>query len=179
MTDPTSQQYVALPGSERELVPGARVVGPVDANEVIQLTIKVRPRSSADDLAKEADALGSLPPNQRTYLTSEEYESKYGADPADVQRIVEFAEQHHLQVLVSDLSQRTIAVSGTAQQIADTFRVKLMQYESPQGAYRGRLGPVYVPSDLQPLIEGIFGLDNRQQAHRQVSSTSGDAEKTP
>jgi hypothetical protein len=51
MTDPTSEQYVALPGSERELVPGARVVGPVDANEVIQLTIKVRPRPAAGDLS--------------------------------------------------------------------------------------------------------------------------------
>jgi kumamolisin len=176
MTDPTSQQYVALPGSERELVPGAHVVGPVDANEVIQLTIKVRPRSSAGDLAAEADVLGALPPSQRTYLTSEEYESKFGADPADVQRIVEFAEQHHLQVLGTDLSQHTITVSGTAQQIADAFRVKLMQYESPEGSYRGRLGAVYVPSELQPLIEGIFGLDNRQQARRQGSSTSGGAQ---
>jgi kumamolisin len=176
MTDPTTQQYVTLPGSERELVPGAHVVGPVDANEVIQLTIKVRPRSSAGDLADEADALGMLPPSQRTYLTSEEFESKYGADPADVQQIVDFLKQHHLQVLNTDLSQRTMTVSGTAQQIADTFRVKLMQYESPQGAYRGRLGPVYVPSGLQPLIEGIFGLDNRQQARRQESSASGDAQ---
>ena len=47
MTDPTSQQYVALPGSERQLVPGAHAVGPVDPNEVIQLTIRVRSRGSA------------------------------------------------------------------------------------------------------------------------------------
>jgi kumamolisin len=117
-----------------------------------------------------------LPPSQRTYLTSEEFESTYGADPADVQQIVQFAQQHHLQVLGTDLSQRTISVSGTAEQIADTFRVKLMQYDSPRGAYRGRLGAVYVPSGLQPLIEGIFGLDNRQQAHRQESQATGDAD---
>jgi hypothetical protein len=30
---------------------------------------------------------------------------------------------------------------------------------------------VHVPSELQPLIEGVFGLDNRQQARRQVSPT--------
>lgn len=168
MTDPTSQQYVALPGSERQLVPGAHAVGPVDPNEVIQLTIRVRSRGSASDLAAQADALGALPLSERKYLSSEEYESQFGADPSDIEQIVDFARQHQLNVLQVDAAQRSVTISGTAQQIAQTFRVKLMQYDSPQGSYRGRLGPVHVPSGLLPLIEGIFGLDNRQQARPQI-----------
>ncbi|MGO8946152.1 MAG: protease pro-enzyme activation domain-containing protein [Ktedonobacterales bacterium] len=168
MTDPTSRQYVALPGSERKLVPGAHVVGPIDPSEVIQLTIKLRSRGSAEDLTAQVNALGALPPSERTYLTPEEFESTYGADPADIDKIVEFARQQQLQVVQVSPDQRTVTLSGTAQQISQAFRVKLMKYDSPQGPYRGRLGPVHVPADLQPLIEGIFGLDNRLQARPQI-----------
>ena len=87
---------------------------------------------------------------------------------ADIEKIVDFARQHQLNVLQVNQAQRTITLSGTAQQITQAFRVKLMRYDSPQGSYRGRLGPVHVPADLQPLIEGIFGLDNRQQARPHI-----------
>ncbi len=167
MTDPTSRQYVALPGSERKLVPGAHVVGPIDPNEVIQVTIKLRSRSS-EDLDAAVNALGAQSPSERTYLTPQELEAKYGADPADTDKIVEFARQQHLQVVQVIPEQRTVILSGTAEQISQAFRVKLMSYDSPQGQYRGRLGPVHVPADLQPIIEGIFGLDNRMQARPQI-----------
>src|SRR5215469_1497729 len=102
MTDPTPQQYMALPGSERQLVPGAHAVGQVDPNEVIQLTIRVRSRSSASDLAAQADALGALPLSERNYLSPEEYESQFGADPSDIEQIVDFARQHQLNVVQVD-----------------------------------------------------------------------------
>ena len=66
------------------------------------------------------------------------------------------------------LAQRTIVLSGTAQTVSAAFKVQLVQYSSPQGNYRGRVGPVQVPADLQPFIEGIFGLDNRQQARPHI-----------
>lgn len=176
MTDPASRQYVALPGSERKLVPGAHVVGPIDPGELIQVTIKIRSRAAAEDLSAAVDALGSQSPAERTYLTPEEFESKYGADPADIEKVVEFARQNQLQVIQVSPDQRTVTVSGTADQITRAFRVKLMNYDSPQGAYRGRLGAVHVPADLQPLIEGIFGLDNRLQARPQIVRTQPQSE---
>jgi kumamolisin len=108
--------------------------------------------------------MGALSPGERTYLTPEEFEAKYGADPADIDKVVAFAGQHQLQVTQINQAQRTITLSGTVEAVTRAFRVELMQYDSPEGSYRGRLGPVHVPADLQPVIEGIFGLDNRQQA---------------
>ena len=46
----------------------------------------------------------------------------------------------------------------------DAFGVQLKEYQHPNGNYRGRTGPVQIPVELQDVIEGVFGLDNRPQA---------------
>jgi kumamolisin len=160
--------YVALPGSDRTLVPDSRAVGPVNPAEVIAVTIRLRSRAAAGDLDAALTALGTTPPAERTYLTPEQFAERYGADPAAMDKVAQFARDHQLTVVRSDIGQRTIVLSGTAQALAEAFKVQLVQYASPQGQYRGRVGPVQVPADVQPLIDGIFGLDNRQQARPHI-----------
>jgi len=46
----------------------------------------------------------------------------------------------------------------------EAFGVELKEYEHPNGRYRGRTGPVHLPAELQNVVEGVFGLDNRPQA---------------
>ncbi len=57
------------------------------------------------------------------------------------------------------------------------FRTELSRYESPQGAYRGRTGPVTVPSELGDVVEAVLGLDDRPQAapHFRPHSIGADA----
>lgn len=160
--------YTALPGSVRAPVPGARAVGPVDPSETVSVTIRLRPRPGADDPQAAVEALGQTPPSERTYLTPEEFAARYGADPADVQHVVEFARAHGLAVENTDLGQRTVTLSGPASAMSAAFHVELQQYESPQGSYRGRVGPVHIPENLHGIIEGVFGLDNRRQARPHV-----------
>jgi kumamolisin len=160
--------YVALPGSDRTLVPDSQAVGPVNPAEVIAVTIRLRSRAAAGDLDAALTALGTTPPADRTYLTPEQFAERYGADPAAMDKVAQFARDHQLTVVRSDIGQRTIVLSGTAQALSEAFKVQLVQYSSPQGQYRGRVGPVQVPADLQPFIEGIFGLDNRQQARPHI-----------
>jgi kumamolisin len=168
MTDPQSQHYVALPGSERQLIPGSQVVGPVDPSETFEVTIRLRSRASDADLAAQAAALGATPPAERSYLTPEQLAERYGADPAAMERVAQFARDHQLTVVRSDQAQRTIVLSGTAQALSAAFQVQLVRYSSPQGEYRGRIGPVHIPADLQDVVEGVFGLDNRQQARPHI-----------
>ncbi len=160
--------YVALPGSDRTLVPGSQVIGPVNPAEVVEVTIRLKSRASAGDLDAALNALGSTPPADRTYLTPEQFAQQYGADSAAIDKVTQFAQANQLTVVRSDPAQRTVVLSGTAQTVSAAFRVQLVQYSSPQGNYRGRVGPVQVPADLQPFIEGIFGLDNRQQARPHI-----------
>ncbi len=52
-------------------------------------------------------------------------------------------------------------VAGSVRQVNAAFGVDLGRYESPEVAYRGREGLIYVPSRLRTVITGVFGLDTR------------------
>jgi kumamolisin len=156
--------YVPVPGSDRQPVPGAQVVGPVDPDEQIEVTLLLRMRASAGDLAAQAAAMGAEPPDERTLLTPEEYAARYGADPADVEQVVAFAQALGLRVVSTDLAARTVIVAGPAHAMEAAFHIELHQYSSPRGPYRGRVGPVQIPAELSAIVEGVFGLDNREQA---------------
>src|SRR5215469_15931900 len=148
MTDPTPgsfPEYTALPGTERKLVPGSEVVGPVDPSELVSVSIRLRSRAPSSDLEARVNALGVQPIGARTYLTQEQFAEAYGADLADIESVSAFAREHHLQVTRTDQAQRVVEVSGTAEAISSAFDVKLIHYSSPSGHYRGRLGPVHVP----------------------------------
>jgi hypothetical protein len=52
--------------------------------------------------------------------------------------------------------------------MSKAFAVDLGVYESPDETYRGREGAVQVPESIAPIVEGVFGLDNRQMARPQL-----------
>jgi hypothetical protein len=51
------------------------------------------------------------------------------------------------------------------------FGVELGSYKTPEETYRGREGVINLPSDLVPIVEGVFGLDNRRMAKPLLSRT--------
>src|SRR6266566_5138071 len=157
---PLPENYVAVPGSDRAILPGARVKGPTDPNERIVVTVRVRNNPSSS--LPSADAIGARLPNERQYLSREAFDAAYGASPDDLAKIVAFANEHNLNIEDVSASRRSVVLSGTAQALSVAFRVKLIEYENPD--YRGRIGPLHVPGELLPIVEGVFGLDNRPQA---------------
>jgi kumamolisin len=163
---------VPVPGSTRAPVPGARAVRPTAPKERVEVTVRLRPRSSGRKLPT-AEEIGALPPKERTYLSRQELESVRSADPKDIAKVKAFARQHRLKVVESDPARRSVLLSGSAADISAAFGVKLMHYESPQGPYRGRIGQVHVPADLAPIVEAVFGLDNRRQARPHFVNRSG------
>jgi kumamolisin len=44
------------------------------------------------------------------------------------------------------------------------FATELQRYEHPGGTYRGRTGPLHIPNELDQIVVGVFGLDDRPQA---------------
>ncbi len=164
-----SEEYVALPGSQREPMPGATRKRPCDPEESVQVTVVIRQRrlSQHEKPLEELIAGGER-------LTRSEYEAHYGADPKDVAEVEAFAQAHHLKVAGVDLAARTVLLSGTAAAFREAFQVDLAHYEGPQGTYRGRTGRVHIPAHLQSVIVAVHGLDNRPQAraHFRVRSTA-------
>lgn len=153
-----------LAQSDRAPMVGAKLVGPADPNEKIEVTVYLR-RGSKADLAPAVAQLGNLAPRERKYLSREEFANTHGAIPDDLGKIRQFASDHGLQVKEENRARRSVVLIGTVAAFSRAFEVDLGRYEHPQkGSYRGRAGALTIPSELSTVIEGVFGLDNRPQA---------------
>ena len=162
-------KYVKVPGSERQPMAGATQSGTLDANEVMQITVILRSRASggAESLA------GVVARGQR--LSREEYASRYGADPADVQALAAFASHFGLAVANVNLAARSVALTGKSSDFANAFQVKLEPYQYQSGSYRGRTGSVNIPQELSGIVVSVHGLDNRPQAQTHFRLASPNA----
>jgi kumamolisin len=158
MTEPPAG-YARIEGTNRSPVPGATRVGPAEPTEQMSVSIRLRRRPDAPPLPDPSQA---APPGGG--MSREEFAATYGADPADIARVEAFGSEHGLTVEETSIPRRTVVLAGTVEQMSDTFAVDLGRYQVGETSYRGREGHVHVPEELAPLVEGVFGLDNRQQA---------------
>jgi subtilase family serine protease len=157
--------YQHLEDSERHAAAGASLVGPADPAEALTVTIALRRKPAAPELPDE-QYWADTPPAERTYLSRDTFADTYGAAPDDVEAVTGFARANGLEVEQTDLAQRIVRVSGTTARVSQAFGVELAHYETAAGRYRGREGFISVPAELTQVIEGVFGLDNRQVARR-------------
>jgi kumamolisin len=163
----SASDRVQVPGSERQLEPGHSRVGDVDSQAEIDVTVYVRPRAALDWVDKEA----ALPLAQRRVRSREEWAQKYGARPADIEAVRAFAEQHGLTVTSVDPARLAVHLHGTLEAVKSAFQPQLEGLFSPgEGApsYRGRTGPLTVPTELGGVVAAVLGIDDRPQAAKQL-----------
>jgi kumamolisin len=158
----TPKNQFPLAGSERAPLEGAREIGPANPNEAVDVTIRLRSRAGKKPIVNAAEF--TKPIEKRTISSRKDFEQRYGADPDSIARVESFARQHKLTVKEKSPARRTVILSGTVAAVNEAFGVELKEYEHPNGRYRGRTGPVHLPAELQNVVEGVFGLDNRPQA---------------
>jgi kumamolisin len=159
----TRQDRVELKGSARAALPGGKDAGPADPNQQIEVSVLLRRGSKSADFAA-VEQMGSRLPRERKYLTREEFAKQHGASAADIEKVRAFAAQYGLKVASEDRASRTVKLTGTVQAFNDAFGVSLRRYEHPSGSLRCRTGALTIPADLDGIIEGVLGLDNRPQA---------------
>ena len=150
---------VSLRGSEYAALPGAHSVGPIDPHQLIEVSMILKHRQALPKLTgKEAR------------ISHTEFAKTYGADPAHLDKVRQFAHDHHLQVLErgDELLRRTVILAGTAAAMEKAFGVELTAYEHPEGSYRGHTGAIQLPEDLAGMVTGVFGLDTRPAAHPHI-----------
>lgn len=168
-----TRKRVVLKGSKREELPGGRDAGAADPKERIVVSVVLRRGSSKGDLTKAKSAATKAAPRARKYLSREQFERKHGASVADIKKIRGFARQYRLKVASEDRAARTVKLSGTVKAFNEAFETNLRRYEHSSGTYRCRTGALTIPAGLKPMIEGVFGLDNRPQArtHFRIRTT--------
>src|SRR5438552_6118984 len=142
-------------GSERPPLEGARRVGDTDPGRRIEVTVTLR-RKSGEEPAASMDAAA---------LDRAEFAERYGADPADLQRLEDFATEHRLDVVEASLARRSVVLAGTIADMSAAFGTELALFEHPElGTFRGRAGALTVPEDVAPAVESVLGLDDRPAA---------------
>ncbi|MGA2741311.1 MAG: S53 family peptidase [Bryobacteraceae bacterium] len=150
---------VLLKGSERRPVANAVAVSSPDPNQIVDVTILVRRRAPLPALS------GGL-------VKREDFAGLYGGLPGDARLVEDFAGQNDLTVREVDFARRSVVLSGTLANVAEAFGIDfddLMLYQSPDGdRFRGRTGALYVPEQLDGIILGVFGIDNRSQARARI-----------
>jgi kumamolisin len=159
-----------LEGSERTAPAGATDAGPADPAARTSVTIVVRPRTPLP-----VDAA----PDTRAPLAREQFAALYGAAPEDVRAVERFALDCGLLVLEANLARRSVVVEGTSADVAAAFEADLRRFESPAGSFRGRVGELTIPTELAPVVLGVFGLDERPQARAHIRPAATSAVSYP
>ncbi len=151
-----------LQGSSRDALPGARVLGPCQSTDTMEVSVLVR-RRAAQALKSRAAALASGD-RKSPCMTREEFARTHGADAADFAAVRAFAVSNGLAVLEEHAARRTVMLSGTVAQFSAAFSVQLHDMSHAGGRYRGRTGVIHLPTNLSGIVEAVLGLDNRPQA---------------
>ena len=165
-----TERCVIVPGSDRMLPADAKRLGAGDARETLAVTVQLRSRL-AEGRSNAAEALMKQAPVRRRHLTHEEFDALYGASTSDIALMQRFAAGHGLGVVDVNSAARTVKLAGTRRQMEDAFRIELFDVRAGGKTFRGRSGSVSIPFTLAPVVQGVFGLDDRPQAqpHFQVS----------
>ena len=102
-------------------------------------------------------------PGERRYVTREEQAQSNGADPADIAKVTDFANNHGLVVV--ELARSGAASSFPVPPLVLARRLaQNCSSTRPEGTFRGRTGELTIPAALEGIVEGVFGLDDRPQA---------------
>jgi subtilase family serine protease len=146
---------VALAGSGSVLHAGAQRVTDVAADELIEVSVYLRPRTSP------GFALDALPFEARRAALV----ARRTADHADDIRLLqEFAAAHGLSVSAVEPAQRLVKLSGSASQMQVAFGTNLGIYRDGTECFRGHDGLIRIPQNLEPVVQAILGLDTRRAA---------------
>ena len=161
---PRPKKYQAVPGSHRTAPAGSKIVGELDPNDRLTITLHVRRPGASENLHAQTLKQSKLLPAKRKYLTRGQFAAMHGAEPADVAKITAFAHEHGLTVVESSRAKRSVKLSGTVQALTAAFRVELHKFRKANLRYRGRVGAISVPEELGGIVSGVHGFDNQPVA---------------
>jgi kumamolisin len=125
-----SKNHIPVPGSERRVLAGARVVGTPHPKERLEVTLYVRPRPGITAMWSllAAERLGAIMPHERRHMTREEFTATYGANSRDLARVEDFAQRYGLTVTEVSPAKCSLVLSGTVAAFCAAFDVSLATY---------------------------------------------------
>ena len=168
----TPMTYTKLAKSSRPPIPGSRDLGAVDPSEVIEVTVRLRPRTPLAELSKHVHSLAAQAPADRRHLSREEFAREHGASPEDIAKVKAFAHDHDLTVKDASEGRRSVHLIGSAEAMSKAFQTTVNHYQHDSVDYRSHTDHLHVPSDIGDVVEAVFGFDTRPyvRPHYQILS---------
>jgi kumamolisin len=165
-----SADRTSIPGSTRQFSAEHPRVGDVDEQQSATVTVYLRDRGSLGGVVEQ----GRRPVSEQRRMTHEQWAGAHGASAQDIAAVRAFAAEHGLTVAEASPERRMLRLTGKLAAITDAFGVRdLALFKHPDGRiYRGRQGDLSVPSALAGVIVGVFGIDDRPQAHPHIRKLS-------
>ena len=171
-----TQPRVTLSGSEKAAYSAAAIPAAVQAHSVAAEHVPEDPITVSVIVKRKKPLDGAtIAAGTHPHLTREEYGKEYGADPASLAVVREFAAEYGLSVdrqPGTDEYYRTLHLTGTHDQMEKAFGCTLTTEETAKGKLRVRSGTLQVPEEFAQHVEAVLGLDNRPQAkpHNRVAT---------
>ena len=151
-----------LSGSTRSPAAGANLIGRTDGSAIIRVTVVLMRKQAIqrDDLQRHA----LIRPHERPIADHAAFAEQYGASDEAVAAVKSLAERYALTVANVDQERRVVELTGPASNMEQAFGTELHDYALGRKTYRGRRGPLLLPSETTPYVEAVLGLDNRPVA---------------
>ncbi len=141
--------HVLLKGSERFHRAGSVVIGNSDPKELCEVTVKVRRKAELPE------------PDSSKPISRADLVAKYGANTKDLESVEKALTRFGLTVVSKSEATHSVQVSGPVSAMEKAFSVKLSRVRHDNRVYRGRVGHVHIPAELDGIVTGVFGLDTR------------------
>jgi kumamolisin len=155
--------FARLDGSERRALPGAALVREADPTDTIGVSVYVRPDP------RFASRRPTLEDYRGLAVSRAFDDTPFRADQADIDAVSAYYRGRGLTIDEADARKRSIRMHGTVAQCTAAFRTNLHVYrDERQGEFRGRTGHIMIPDELAPLVQGVFGLDDRRIGRAQI-----------
>ncbi|HEV7926802.1 MAG TPA: S53 family peptidase [Verrucomicrobiae bacterium] len=152
--------YKALKGSEHSLPKGDKALKPTSENEMATVTLILRRRLDGPKL-KTLEDFSANPGANGPSIARADFTAAHGADPDEMNKVVEFAQSHGLAVLERHAARRAVVVHGKVGALNKAFAVRLTDYSFAGGKYHGHTGPAHLPASVAKCVEAICGLNER------------------
>jgi kumamolisin len=168
--------YVYFAGSERGAPPGARLVGAIDPDANLALTLYFRRRSpppptgGAKDLARF---------KRRFSRAALDHQRARTHGPV-AERIAAFLAEAGVAVRSIDVTSRRMEIEAPARVLTALFHADVWLYNDGVRTFRARTGTLRVPRLIAPWTRAIVGFDQRPLPIRAaVASDNGAAALWP
>jgi kumamolisin len=154
-------------GSRRVHREGAQVLGRTDPQDWCELTLKLRRKAPLPEPAAQGSAT----------LTHATLGEQHGASADDIETVERVLTPLGIQIRSKNPASRSVRAAGPASAMETAFGVHLLRVVHDARQYRGRVGDIHLPAELDGIVVGVFGLDSRPMVRHRYGLASHDASR--